>query len=75
MDICIDSTEKLTKHIRLTMETDVVSSENNETLNEEQSKNVPQSPRSPLLIGVSRQELLEKVDQLKKRWNIALQSA
>lgn len=34
-----------------------------------------QSGRSLSIMVVSRQALLDKIDQLKKRWNIGMQSA
>lgn len=34
-----------------------------------------QSNRSSSVMVVSRQALLDKIDQLKKRWNIGMQSA
>ncbi|VDN02575.1 unnamed protein product [Thelazia callipaeda] len=60
-DICADSTERLKQHIRLTMEADISRSDSN-------------AEKSSSIMTVSRQTLLDKIDQLKKRWNIGLQS-
>uniref|UniRef100_A0A0R3S2D1 Exocyst complex component Sec6 n=1 Tax=Elaeophora elaphi TaxID=1147741 RepID=A0A0R3S2D1_9BILA len=71
LDICTESTEKLKQHIRLTMEADVSPSN---SLNADAPGSV-QSNRSSSMMVVSRQALLDKIDQLKKRWNIGMQSA
>uniref|UniRef100_A0A914WGJ5 Exocyst complex component Sec6 n=1 Tax=Plectus sambesii TaxID=2011161 RepID=A0A914WGJ5_9BILA len=55
-DICVDSTDKVKKHVRLTMETDMA------------------TPRGAAG-GVNRQELLEKIDQLKLKWSAGCQTA
>ncbi|VDK45758.1 unnamed protein product [Anisakis simplex] len=89
MDICMDSTDKLKKHIRLTMETDVLSdvpkadettAQNGTTTGNSGTNNasIPTvySPRgSSIMMGVSRNTLLEKIDHLKKRWNLGLHAA
>lgn len=71
MDICTESTEKLKQHIRLTMEKDVSPS----NLSNTDIPGTAQSSRSSSIMIVSRQALLDKIDQLKKRWNIGMQSA
>uniref|UniRef100_A0A914P336 Exocyst complex component Sec6 n=1 Tax=Panagrolaimus davidi TaxID=227884 RepID=A0A914P336_9BILA len=63
LDICTESTDKLEKHIRLTMESDT--SGNDDTT----------SPRSLTTFGINRQELIQKIEHLKKNWNFSLQSA
>ncbi|OZC07540.1 exocyst complex component 3 family protein [Onchocerca flexuosa] len=71
LDICTESTEKLKQHIRLKMEADVppLNSSNIDV------SSLSQSSRSSSIMVVSRQALLDKIDQLKKRWNIGMQSA
>uniref|UniRef100_A0A1I8EWE1 Uncharacterized protein n=1 Tax=Wuchereria bancrofti TaxID=6293 RepID=A0A1I8EWE1_WUCBA len=71
LDICTESTEKLKQHIRLTMEADVSPS----NLSNADTSGSLQSNRSSSIMVVSRQALLDKIDQLKKRWNIGMQSA
>lgn len=71
LDICTESTEKLKQHIRLTMEADVSPS----NLSNADTSVSLQSNRSSSVMVVSRQALLDKIDQLKKRWNIGMQSA
>lgn len=71
LDICTESTEKLKQHIRLTMEADVSSS----NLPNAEVPGSAQPSRCSSIMVVSRQTLLDKIDQLKKRWNIGMQSA
>ncbi|KAM3721023.1 Exocyst complex component [Dirofilaria immitis] len=71
LDICTESTEKLKQHIRLTMEADVSPSD----LWNVDAPSSAQFSRSSSIMIVSRQALLDKIDQLKKRWNIGMQSA
>ncbi|KAK0428448.1 hypothetical protein QR680_010811 [Steinernema hermaphroditum] len=76
LHVCIDQTDKLKKHIRLTMETDP---------GHVSSPIDTQPPSSPVattsarsmssIFGVQREELISKIDDLKKRWNVGLQSA
>uniref|UniRef100_A0A183EN92 Dynein_C domain-containing protein n=1 Tax=Gongylonema pulchrum TaxID=637853 RepID=A0A183EN92_9BILA len=78
LDICAESTEKLKQHIRLTMETDVLpvnAGAANSSVEGVSGGTVSLSSRSMSIMGVSRQSLLDKIDQLKKRWNIGMQSA
>lgn len=77
MDICVDSTDKLIKHIRLTMETDVVSEADGAevTASGVAPTSSVHSPRGSAMMGVSRKTLLDKIDHLKKRWNLGLHSA
>ena len=65
LDICSESTDKLEKHIRLTME-----SATGAAFDDHQD-----TPRSLTTFGINRQDLIEKIDQLKKNWNISMQSA
>lgn len=74
IDVCVDLTNKLEKQIRLTIESQ----------GGEISLNSPKtSTDSPLtgrsfggsMGGVNRQELLEKIDLLKKRWGLVLEAA
>uniref|UniRef100_A0A914Z9C5 Exocyst complex component Sec6 n=1 Tax=Panagrolaimus superbus TaxID=310955 RepID=A0A914Z9C5_9BILA len=64
LDICAQSTDKLEKHIRLTMESDTNGHENDTT-----------SPRSITTFGINRQELIQKIEHLKKNWNFSMQSS
>ncbi|KAI6224334.1 Proable exocyst complex component Sec6 [Aphelenchoides fujianensis] len=74
IDVCVDLTNKLEKQVRLTIESQ----------GGEISLSSPKgSTDSPLtgrsfggsLGGVNRQELLEKIDLLKKRWGLVLEAA
>jgi len=79
LDICTDSTDKLEKHIRLTMEggpTGLVSqlsvdSAANESLTSARSN----MSASGGFASVNRQELIQKIEHLKKKWNHGMQSA
>uniref|UniRef100_A0A914CXN7 Exocyst complex component 3 n=1 Tax=Acrobeloides nanus TaxID=290746 RepID=A0A914CXN7_9BILA len=71
LDICVESTDKLEKHIRLTIESDVTDLSH------------PLSPVSPNHdlsrssagggFSVNRQELIQKIDKLKKKWHYCMQ--
>ena len=64
LDICSESTDKLEKHIRLTIESDV--SDLSHPLSPVSPN--PDTPRSSSGgYNVNRQELIRKIDQLKKR--------
>ncbi|VDM46063.1 unnamed protein product [Toxocara canis] len=63
------------KHIRLTMETDVVDAKAADAGVSSAAPSCVHSPRGSAMMGVSRNTLLEKIDHLKKRWNLGLHSA
>jgi hypothetical protein len=75
MDVCIESTDKLEKHIRLIMEVSTGDDSN------------PVSPKfstieSPLTarslagsLQINRQELIEKINQLKQKWRVVMRVA
>lgn len=64
LDICNESTDKLEKHIRLTMESDMLALDDHDAV----------SPRSiTSSFGINRQEIIQKIDQLKKNWKLSMQ--
>ncbi|VDD94641.1 unnamed protein product [Enterobius vermicularis] len=71
LDICVDSTDKLKKHIRLTMENDIT----DESSSPKTSVATKQQQKPSVVISASRQELLNKIDQLKKRLKLGMQFA
>uniref|UniRef100_A0A7E4UXX1 Exocyst complex component Sec6 n=1 Tax=Panagrellus redivivus TaxID=6233 RepID=A0A7E4UXX1_PANRE len=64
LDTCCEFTDRLEKHIRITMEN---------AGNGEYDYDVG-SPRSMASYGINRGELIQKIDQLKKKWKFAMQS-
>uniref|UniRef100_A0A915EHY8 Exocyst complex component 3 n=1 Tax=Ditylenchus dipsaci TaxID=166011 RepID=A0A915EHY8_9BILA len=69
LDICCNSTDKLEKHIRLTMEAASTSLDVSTTNDSSLS-----SARSATSFAcVNRQELIQKIEQLKKKWNFGMQ--
>lgn len=76
LDICNESTDKMEKHIRLTMETergDFPPSQVASPTGEAPSPGV--SARSTASYGVNRKELIQKIEELKKRWTFGMQHA
>ncbi|KAI1720371.1 exocyst complex component sec6 domain-containing protein [Ditylenchus destructor] len=81
LDICNSSTDKLEKHIRLTMET--ASPDASYTNTESDVLNATSatdttisSARSTSSFAVvNRQELIQKIEQLKKKWTYGIQFA
>uniref|UniRef100_A0A0N5AZF8 Exocyst complex component Sec6 n=1 Tax=Syphacia muris TaxID=451379 RepID=A0A0N5AZF8_9BILA len=73
LDICVDSTDKLKKHIRLTMEKDITS--NNGLSEAKEATESLQQQKSLIICSASRQELLDKIDHLKKRLKLGMQFA
>jgi hypothetical protein len=65
LDICIDSTDKLEKNIRLTMESSVP----------EASDGSGTARSTCGMVAVNRQELIEKMEQLKKKFQYGIQFA
>lgn len=75
MDICVESTDKLEKHIRLTMEI-AVGDDSSPVSAKNSTVESPLTGRS--LAGsfqVNRQELIEKINQLKQKWRTVMQVA
>jgi hypothetical protein len=75
MIICVESTEKLEKHIRLTME-HAVSDDSNPVSPKQSTVESPLTGRS--LAGtfqVNRQDLIEKINQLKQKWSAVMHVA
>jgi hypothetical protein len=73
MDVCVEHTDKLEKHIRLTME---INDHSNPVSPKLSSIESPLTGRS--LAGsfnVNRQELIDKISQLKKKWGMVMQVA
>ncbi|KAI6209857.1 Proable exocyst complex component Sec6 [Aphelenchoides besseyi] len=73
IDGCVMLTNELEKKMRLTIE-----SQSGDLSSPTSPKNSIESPltgRSLASMGVNRQELLDKVDQLKKRWGMVLETA
>ncbi|KAI6231988.1 Proable exocyst complex component Sec6 [Aphelenchoides besseyi] len=73
IDGCVMLTNELEKKMRLTIE-----SQRGDLSSPTSPKNSIESPltgRSLASMGVNRQELLDKVDQLKKRWGMVLETA
>jgi hypothetical protein len=64
LDICVENTDKIEKHIRLTMET--VDTDTNR---------LSYSARSIGLGHVNRQELIDKIETLKNKWTAGIQFA
>lgn len=84
LDICVESTDKLEKHVRLTMETTTTgggSGAESAADSGGRGSGGPTSRLSSLMSGgggfsvVNRQELIEKIEQLKKKWNFGMQFA
>lgn len=75
MDVCVESTDRLEKHIRLTMEVSV-GDDSNPVSPKISTTDSPLTGRS--LAGafqVNRQELLDKITQLKQKWGVVKQVA
>jgi len=72
LDICIDSTDKLEKHIRLTME-DVLGVGGDSNSNDASVSSPPPTPS--VLTHVNRHELVQKIEMLKKKWTYGIQFA
>uniref|UniRef100_A0A914I8A8 Exocyst complex component 3 n=1 Tax=Globodera rostochiensis TaxID=31243 RepID=A0A914I8A8_GLORO len=70
LDICVESTDKLEKHIRLTMESGALDGASSP----EPSGGVS-SARSIGFSVINRQELIGKMEQLKKKWQFGIQFA
>jgi hypothetical protein len=71
LDICINSTDKLEKHIRLTME----SSGPQQAEAQEGNGGALTARSSTLSARSSRQELIEKMENLKKKFQLGIQFA
>ncbi|KAI6192027.1 Proable exocyst complex component Sec6 [Aphelenchoides bicaudatus] len=75
MDVCVESTDKLEKHIRLTMEI-AVGDDSNPVSPKISTIESPLTDRS--LAGsfqVNRQDLIAKINQLKQKWRLVMQVA
>jgi|EndMetStandDraft_8_1072994.scaffolds.fasta_scaffold715296_2 hypothetical protein len=75
MVVCVESTDKLEKHIRLTMEVSM-GDDSNPISPKQSTVESPLTGRS--LAGsfqVNRQELIEKINQLKQKWRAVMQVA
>lgn len=75
MDVCVESTEKLEKHIRLTMELSM-GDDSNPVSPKHSTIDSPLTSRS--LAGsfqVNRKELIDKIDQLREKWRLVMQVA
>lgn len=75
MDICAEHTDKLEKHLRLTME---VSVDEDSNVASPKSSTIESPLTNRSLTGafqVNRQELIEKVNQLKQKWKQVMRVA
>ncbi|KAL3116152.1 hypothetical protein niasHT_002276 [Heterodera trifolii] len=72
LDICVDSTDKLEKHIRLTMESGSIDGLSSP---EPTIAYGPPSARSVGFSVINRQELIGKMEQLKKKWHFGIHFA
>uniref|UniRef100_A0A914BVA9 Exocyst complex component 3 n=1 Tax=Acrobeloides nanus TaxID=290746 RepID=A0A914BVA9_9BILA len=70
LDICVQSTDKLEKHIPLTIEGDVADFSHSLL---SLSLNPDLSLSSVGGFSVNRQKLIKKIDQLKKKWHYCMQ--